>query len=114
MGHLNPQIIDDITGIFTALIDTVEDVANGLAGVHLRIMLACAACQAGDPSDPRTHDHSRCRAATGRRIAEALWTILDEVQFNGPSPTGRITTALMAIHEALGTEAKLRRSPGWR
>lgn len=104
----------DFTGIFTALVDTVEDVANGLTGPHLRIMLACAACQAGDPSDPRTHDHSRCRAVTGHRIAEALWNILDEAQSNGPSPTGRITTALAVIHEALGTEAELRRSAGWR
>jgi hypothetical protein len=91
--------------VTTALINTVQGTPGGFTTRHLRVQLAYSACLIGNPSQPSSHDHEQCRAAsTGRRAAEALWEILDEVEGNGPAVTERITASLYTLHKARATE----------
>lgn len=75
-------------------------------------MVANAACRVGDPSTPESHNHAQCRVSTGRRIAEALWNILSEVQGRGPVPSERINASLVDLHRTFREESALRRSLG--
>jgi hypothetical protein len=102
----------DFTDAAAAVIKAVENVQGGFASRHVRVLLANAACRAGDPSTPKSHNHAQCRVSTGRRIAEALWNILDEVQFRGPAPSERINASLVDLHRTFREESTLRRSLG--
>jgi len=112
MATTGPDPTVDFTKAAVAVINSVENVRGGLASRHLRILLGFAACRTGNPSIPGWHNHEQCRVSTGRRIAEALWNIFDEVKFTGPAPPERIAANLVDLHRAFRTETALRRSLG--
>jgi hypothetical protein len=115
--QMNPSGSDpaaDFTAAAVAVINSVENVRGGFASRHVWSLLANAACRAGDPSRPQSHNHGQCRISTGRKIAEALLTILSEVQFHGPVPSERITASLVELHKVCRVESALRRELGQR
>ena len=100
---------DDFPDAAAALVRSTEGDRSAFLVWHLRVLLVKAACREGDPAQPGLHVHNKCRKSTGRRAAEALWEILDAVQFSGPASTEQVTASVRALHQALLDESALRK-----